>query len=228
VTAGPTREKIDPVRFISNYSTGHVGYEIAQEAGSRGHSVVLVSGPTCLERPRHVRRMIFTECARDMRRTVLREFASSDALIMAAAVCDWRPREAKRRKLKREDYTARQRDGRTFLELVENPDILLEAGRGKGARVVVGFALESEDLIANAREKLEHKNLDLIIANRLSRKKSVFGQREVDFVIIDKGGHLSRYHNLSKCGIARRIIDKVESMCYSNVERNAHARRTSR
>ncbi len=215
VTAGPTREKIDPVRFISNYSTGSMGYEIAGEARARGHAVLLVSGPTCLEGPKGVK-VVSVESGREMRKAVLGAFMASDALIMAAAVSDWRPGSVKRSKIKRKSSLSRGGTQRLCVELTENPDILFEAGRIKERQVLAGFALETEGLIENAVEKLRRKNLDFIVANKLSARKTVFGQCRSDYVIIDKYGDLSRYGNLSKSRIARHIIDKVEAMCYSS------------
>lgn len=216
VTAGPTRERIDPVRFISNYSTGSMGFAIAGEARQRGHSVALVAGPVGLARPRGVR-VIPVEDARGMKRAVAREFRRADALIMAAAVCDWRPAQVKRGKLKKKPSTQRPGGGNALsLALRENPDILGEAGRKKGERVVVGFALETGRVLRNAREKLRAKNLDFIVANRLAPGKTVFGGHRADFLIIDRLGRLWRYPGSTKRRLASRIIDKVEAMCYSS------------
>ena len=137
VTAGPTREKIDPVRFISNYSTGTFGYEIAGEAARRGHDVTLVSGPTCLEVPAGVKRVMI-ESALEMRREVKKRARQAGCVIMAAAVCDWKVRSPSRYKIKRHG-------GPTRLELEENPDILRELGNNKKG-ILVGFALETEKL----------------------------------------------------------------------------------
>ena len=181
VTAGPTREKIDPVRFISNYSTGSFGYKIAEAAHRKKHHVTLVSGPTCLKAPRGVR-IIMVESAREMRAAVLREFKKSDCLIMAAAVSDWRVKEEKRAKIKK------LKAMRT-LKLVENPDILREAAARKGNRVVVGFVLETENLEKNAVKKLKAKSLDLIVANRLTHDKNVFSDNKTSVLIVDRSGN---------------------------------------
>ncbi len=216
VTAGPTREEIDPVRFISNYSTGKMGYEIAREAAGRAHSVVLASGPSCLGKPQGRVKTIFVESCNDMRKAVLKELKSCDALIMAAAVCDFRPAAAARRKIKKGQGSRVKVQGRrVLLELVENPDILLEAYKRKGRRILAGFALETEALDANARKKLKDKGLDFIVANRVTKERGVFGGGRSDYLIIDRSGKKVKYRRHSKKELARRIIDKVESLCYS-------------
>lgn len=202
ITAGPTREKIDPVRFISNYSTGTFGYELAKEANLRGYKVTLISGPSGLKAPSGIR-FIKVESALDMRRAVLKELKSADCLIMAAAVSDWRPRVSARRKIKRDS-------GKRALELVENPDILAEAGQKKGKRILVGFALETEDLEKNALRKLREKNLDMIVANRLKAKNAAFGDKTVKVSIIDRFSNAARIYRRSKGELAEIILDRVE------------------
>ncbi|MFA5084813.1 MAG: phosphopantothenoylcysteine decarboxylase [Candidatus Omnitrophota bacterium] len=200
VTAGPTREKIDPVRYISNYSTGKIGYEIASAAKSRGLSVILVSGPTRLAAPEGVK-LVSVESADDMRKTVLKLIRRSDCVIMTAAVADWRPKHSARRKIKK--------PGIRNIELVENPDILAEVGRLKKKRITVGFALETENLEKNALKKLKDKNLDIIVANRLTPKKSVFGDNVLDVVMIDRFGNRTGIFNKPKSKLAKIILDKV-------------------
>ncbi len=216
VTAGPTREKIDPVRFVSNYSTGRMGYEMARQASAGGHSVTLVSGPVSIARPKGIK-VITVESAIEMRRVVLKELKCCDILIMAAAVSDWRPADVKVNKIKRRDHGPRTTDhGLASIKLIENPDILLEAGKRKGKRLLVGFALETEDLTRNAMKKLKAKGLDIVIANKLSKKATVFGDCKTDFLIIDRYGRISTCKDCSKPELARRIIDKVEALCYIN------------
>ena len=200
VTAGPTREKIDPVRYISNYSTGIFGYEIASAAKSRGLSVTLVSGPTLLTPPKGVK-FISVESAEDMRRAVLKFIKKSDCMIMTAAVADWRPKYYARRKMKKL--------GERLISLVENPDILAEVGRLKKKRVLVGFALETENLEKNALKKLKDKNLDIIVANRLTPKRNVFGEKTLDVVTIDRFGNRTRIFNKDKSKLAKIILDKA-------------------
>lgn len=201
VTAGPTREKIDPVRYISNYSTGTFGYEIAKAAVNRGFRVVLISGPVSLDRPKGVK-LIRVESALELRAAVLREAASADYIVMAAAVSDWRVKEAKTRKIKRTRKTMR-------MELVENPDILSELGKVKGGRVLAGFALESEGLEKNALKKLKAKNLDIIIANKIDSKTKPFGKARTSVSVYDRYGGKLEAKNRTKAEIAEIILDKV-------------------
>lgn len=203
VTAGPTREHIDPVRFISNYSTGQFGYEIARAAKERGHLVTLVSGPTALKAPNGVR-LVRVESTMDMKRAVLKEFPKSECVIMAAAVSDWRVRTKHKRKIKRRS------NQNVLLELVENPDILKELGSLKRERILVGFSLETEDLEKNAMRKLKEKNLDLIIATHLKAGSTVFGDRAIDILMIDRFGNRGSLFGKSKRELAHIILDKVE------------------
>jgi len=200
VVAGPTREKIDPVRFISNYSTGTFGYAIAGEASRRGHRTILVSGPTCLEVPEKVE-FISVESALEMRREVRSLAKSATCVIMAAAVCDWRAELVLPRKIKR-------KGGVKVLKLKENPDILKELGEKKNS-ILVGFALETEHLEKNAIEKLKKKNLDLIIANRLTKDSGLFGDRLTDVLMIDRSLQKLVCRRKTKKELAKIILDKA-------------------
>lgn len=200
VTAGPTREKIDPVRFISNYSTGVFGYEIAKEARRRGVEVTLVSGPVALKRPRGVK-FISVESAVDMMKVLRREIKRADCLIMAAAVSDWRVLKKSGNKIKRGD-------GAKELKLVENPDILSSLDRGKN-KIFVGFALETENLEKNALKKLKEKRLDIIVANMLGGGKEAFGDNLTNILIIDRFGGIKKASGMTKKGLAKIILDKV-------------------
>lgn len=200
VTAGPTREPIDPVRFISNRSTGTFGYALAREARRRGCRTTLVSGPVALAAPSGVRR-IMVETAHDMDRAVRREFPRHTCLIMAAAVADWRMARPGTAKLKAKNGLV--------LRLVPNPDIVKAACKGKKDRIVAGFALETGDLAANAARKLKEKNLDLIIANRTGRGASAFGEGLKDVTILDRRGGCTRYRGRTKAALAKIILDKV-------------------
>lgn len=202
VTAGPTREKIDSVRFISNYSTGSFGYEIAKAAKRLGLEVIVISGPTALKAPRGVK-FIGVESAREMFGAVLKNVKRCDYVIMAAAVCDWRPAGVSANKIKKHH-------GLTALKLIKNPDILKRLGKHKKA-ILVGFALETEDLEENARKKLHEKNLDIIVANRLKAGRSPFGKDKTDVLIIDRAGRLTKVQNKSKAELANIIVDKVLS-----------------
>ena len=203
VTAGPTREKIDPVRFISNYSTGSFGYAIAKEASLRGHKVTLVSGPVSLKAPSGVR-FLSVESAEEMRRAVTKHIASADCLIMAAAVSDWRPILTAKSKIKRSSR-------KNILRLKENTDILKTIGK-RTDKILVGFALETENVEQNARKKLKEKKLDLIVANKLTGDKKIFGENKTSVVMIDKSGTKEAFKNKSKEEMAKIILDKVSAL----------------
>ena len=203
VTAGPTREKIDPIRFISNYSTGTFGYEIAGEAARRGYDVTLISGPTCLKVPRGVK-LVRVESACEMRREVKKRAKSAGYVIMAAAVCDWRVRSPDRKKIKRYG-------GNKALKLEENPDILEELGAHKRS-ALVGFALETDNLEKNALSKLKKKNLDLIVANKLSKRSGLFGAGPTDILMIDRLLRKETHRRKTKKELAKIILDKVSKL----------------
>lgn len=202
VTAGPTREKIDPVRFISNYSTGRFGYEIAREASSRGCRVTLISGPTNLKSPRGVK-IVNVESAADMKAAAEKASASADCVIMAAAVSDWRARSPAARKIKRGS-------GRMVLELVENPDIVAGLRNRVGRRTcIVGFALETEALEKNAARKLAKKELDIIVANAIGERSTPFGDNNINIMIIDRSGNKTKVTGKTKRQAAKIILDKA-------------------
>ncbi|MCG2711933.1 MAG: phosphopantothenoylcysteine decarboxylase, partial [Candidatus Omnitrophica bacterium] len=157
ITAGPTREFIDPVRFISNPSSGTIGYLLAQSAKRRGNNVVLLSGPTHLVSPKGVKTVYFSS-ALELKKCADRFFDWADCIICTAAVADFRPAKAINSKIKKDK-------GLQQIKLVRNPDILRGLGRRKKNKVLVGFALETENLIENGLKKLKSKNLDLIVAN---------------------------------------------------------------
>ncbi|MCX5679236.1 MAG: phosphopantothenoylcysteine decarboxylase [Candidatus Omnitrophica bacterium] len=202
VTAGPTREKIDPIRFISNYSTGMFGYKIAEEARDRGCRVVLVTGPVSIEPPSGVK-TIQVESAIEMQKAVKTWSNKADYIFMAAAVSDWRAADPARAKIKK--------IGRKMsLELKENPDILKTLGKRKTYRLV-GFALETENLIGNAAKKLKNKGLDIIVANRLTKNANLFGDNKIDVLIMDRYGGRDIYKGLSKGRLSKIILDKAFS-----------------
>lgn len=201
VTAGPTREPFDPVRFISNYSSGKMGYAIAAMARHRGAEVTLVSGPCSLEAPRGVKCISVTS-AIDMRNAVIENMPDSSIIIKAAAVADYRPAQASSSKIKK-------KKGPLSLELERNPDIIEEVGRSKGDKILVGFAMETDNLIENARGKLVAKNMDMIVANDLSRPDAGF-QADTNIVkIIDSNGKIDELPLMDKAEVANRILDKV-------------------
>ena len=198
VTAGGTREPIDPVRYVSNYSSGKMGYAIAEAARDRGAEVVLVSAPTALPTPYGVR-LAPVQRAVEMRDAVVQECRDAQALVMAAAVADYQPVATAEQKMKRRAKTLR-------LELTRTPDILAEAGKGF---VRVGFAAESENLVANARRKLESKGLDLIVANDISGPETAFDADTNRVVILDRAGGEERLPVMTKYEVAQRILDRV-------------------
>ena len=160
VTAGPTRERIDPVRYLSNDSSGKMGFAIAAAAVAAGHEVTLIAGPVGLETPKGVKR-VDVESAREMLAEMRSAFPECDTLFMAAAVCDFRPARRLRGKWRKKDVGQE----RASLELIPNPDILGSITRRKGDRLVVGFALETSDGLRRATEKLERKRMDYVVLN---------------------------------------------------------------
>lgn len=205
VTAGPTREKLDDVRFISNYSSGKMGFAIAAEAARRGAVVHLVAGPVSLVTPQGVDR-IDVESAAEMMEASARFFDSCDLFIGAAAVADYRPEAPVPGKIKK-------RDGEMELRLVRNPDILaaFSAGR-KAGQVAVGFALEALGGIGYAKEKLERKNLDLVAFNVFDRATSGFDVDTNVLTLIDREGNTTPLPLLSKKEAAGRLLDVVETL----------------
>ena len=199
VTAGGTQEPIDPVRHITNRSSGRMGYAVAEAARDRGAQVTLVTAPTSLPDPTAVE-MIRVETALQMREAVLNEVPRTDVLIMAAAVADYRPVVASESKLKKEASS------QIVLELIRNPDILSEV---KGNLVKVGFAAESESLIQNATDKLKEKNLDLIVANDITAADSGFNVDTNRVVMIDRRGNREDLPLLPKSEVAHKILDRV-------------------
>lgn len=171
VTAGPTREPLDAVRFLSNYSSGKMGYALAEEAKERGARVTLISGPTKLEPPQGVN-LISVQTAEEMFNAVKENFAAADVVIKAAAVADFRPRWVTSGKIKKESADL-------LLELERTPDILAYLGQNKSNQILVGFAAETEDLLVNAREKLARKNLDMIVANDLTEEGAGLDRKSV-------------------------------------------------
>jgi phosphopantothenoylcysteine decarboxylase / phosphopantothenate---cysteine ligase len=204
VTAGPTVEDIDPVRFVSNRSSGKMGYRLAEAARDRGATVVLVSGPTALAFPHGVE-VVGVRSAEEMERAVADHVGSATVVIAAAAVSDYRPAAASAAKVKKTDGAAR-------LELVRTPDILKGLGERKGGRVLVGFAAETEDLVANARKKLEAKNLDLVVANDVTGAGAGFGGDTNAVVLLRRDGGRVDVPLASKREVAERILDEVRAV----------------
>jgi phosphopantothenoylcysteine decarboxylase / phosphopantothenate---cysteine ligase len=201
VTAGPTCEDIDPVRFLTNRSSGKMGYAVAAAAARRGGKVVLVSGPTALETPRGVEQ-IDVRNTEEMQRAVRARFADSTIAIFAAAVADYRPAVKSGQKIKR------SAEGLT-LHLEPNPDILANAAREKGDRLIVGFAAETEHVAENARKKLTGKNADMIVANDVSREGAGFDGDTNIVTLFSRDGRDLPLPRLTKAEVAERILDEV-------------------
>ena len=200
VTAGPTREYLDPVRFLSNPSTGKMGFAIAAEAARRGHEVTLVAGPVALKTPNRVHRADVTS-AREMLAAVKKAAQRADILIATAAVADWRPAKCATQKLKKSQMSG-------TLRLVRNPDILKTV---KGVRKI-GFAAETNDVLAEAVRKCREKGLSFIVANDVTKKGSGFGTdtNKVTFVFAD--GTLKFFPLMTKARVAKRILDEVSRL----------------
>jgi phosphopantothenoylcysteine decarboxylase/phosphopantothenate--cysteine ligase len=198
ITAGPTREMIDPIRYLSNRSSGTMGYALAAEAARRGFRVTLISGPVALETPRGVRAISIVS-HRDLRRSLHKEFPRHDILMMAAAVSDFTPARVPRQKIKR--------SGSLILKLEKTPDLLAEAVRLRTKQTVIGFCLETSDWLKRAREKCHRKGLDGIVANRKTSSHDPFGNRRVTVALIDSDGKARPLRSLTKRRLARCIWD---------------------
>lgn len=205
VTAGPTIEFIDPVRCITNRSSGKMGYALAKIAKRRGADVTLISGVTYLPPPRADINFVQIRTALEMREAVLKYFESSTIIIKAAAVADFRCKNQMIGKMKKSDE-----EETYILELEKNPDILAELGRIKGKRILVGFAAETENVVENAFEKLKKKNLDMIVANDVSKEGIGFGSDRNEVTIIDFSGRTKHVPEKSKEEIASIILDSIK------------------
>jgi phosphopantothenoylcysteine decarboxylase / phosphopantothenate---cysteine ligase len=205
VTAGPTREPVDPVRFLSNRSSGKMGYALAREAARRGADVILVTGPVSLAPPPGVR-VVRVERAADMRDAVVAEVPSADALLMAAAPADFAVAEPAAAKIKRAA-------GVPNLALAATPDILKEAAAAaRTTAVLVGFAAETQELLANAGRKLAAKGVDLLVANDVARPGIGFDADENEVVLLAAGRQAERVERASKTVVAGRILDRVAAL----------------
>ena len=202
ITAGPTQEPIDPVRFISNRSSGKMGYAVARAAVARGHDVRLISGPVSIPAPAGAT-VVTAVTAEDMRREVEASLDWADALVMAAAVADWRPKRVSPHKLKKRDMPA-------ALELEPAPDILKAVAPRKGGRVFVGFAAETRDVEREAARKMREKNLDLTVANNVSRPDSGFGADTNKVTLLTPDGGVQALPVMSKEDVGLRIVEWIE------------------
>lgn len=204
VTAGPTREELDPMRFLSNHSSGKMGYAIARAAADRGARVHLVAGPTALATPRGVElRQVVS--ARDMHAAVMDLAKDCSIVVKAAAVADYRP-------VCRQDQKIKKGGESTLsLELQRNPDILAELGQLQGERFLVGFAAETEQLLENARRKLKDKNLDLIVANDLTAEGAGFAGDTNVVRLVYRNGSVEDLPQMSKDRLAHSLLDRIRS-----------------
>ena len=200
VTAGPTVEKIDPVRFITNRSTGKMGYAISKQAKLLGAEVTLITGPTNIEKP-YVDNIIEIESAEEMYKEVIKN-KDVDVIIMTAAVSDYRPKEYIDKKIKKSDNDL-------VLELGRNKDILFELGKIKKNQLLIGFAAETNNIKEYALKKLKEKNLDLIVANDVSKKEIGFGADSNEVIFFDKNGNEFELEKMSKDLVALEIVNKI-------------------
>ncbi len=207
VTAGPTREKIDPVRFISNHSTGKMGYAIARHCMQRGAEVTLISGKTQLEPPLFVK-MVEVESAADMFEAVKECYQSQDIIIKSAAVADYRPISVSEEKVKK-------KDGELSIALERTADILQFLGENrKEGQFICGFSMETEHLVENSRAKLEKKHVDMIAANNLKQEGAGFGT-DTNVVTLITKDECVELPMMSKEDVAKHIIDTIQNLCFT-------------
>ncbi len=204
ITAGPTYENIDPVRFIGNHSSGKMGFALTEQLVAEGAEVTLVAGPTKLTLEHHNVHLIRVRSAQEMFEAVQKEWASCDIGIFSAAVADYRPAEIADQKIKKSDEEM-------LLRLVKNPDILKWAGSTKDKQIVIGFALETNDLEANAQKKLESKHLNFIVMNSLSDAGAGFGYDTNKISILDDHNNLKAFELKSKHQVAVDIIEYLKN-----------------
>ena len=202
VTGGPTQEPIDPVRFITNRSSGKMGYALAKIARRRGAEVILITGPTSLPLPRKDIKFLPVRSAEEMRKAVFNSLEGSSVVIKAAAVSDYRPKVISEKKIKKGESD-------TTLALERTKDILEELGKKKGNRILIGFAAETEDLIANAKKKLKEKNLDFIVVNDVTRPGAGFSSDTNQVKIIDPSGQVKDLPLMTKEEVSQLILDEV-------------------
>lgn len=201
VTAGPTRANLDPVRFISNKSTGKMGYAIATEARDRGAEVVLVSGPSGEKAPAGIK-FVSVETNEEMLKAVLAEYETSDIVVKSAAVADYKPKVYSKQKIKKGP-------GDLVIELTRDSDILKTLGENKKHQILVGFAAESNDVLENAHKKLESKNLDYIVANNITEKDAGFGTDTNRVTIIKRDGSSKSLDNMSKRLVGYELFNMI-------------------
>lgn len=202
ITAGPTQETIDPVRFITNRSSGKMGFALAKVARRRGAEVILITGPTSLSLPRRDIAVVSVQSAEEMREAVFHHLEGSSIIIKAAAVSDYRPKVTSTKKIKKEE-------DHLTLALEKTADILKELGKKKENRILIGFAAETEDLIANAKKKLQEKNLDFIVANDVSKLGVGFSSDMNQVKILFPSGKIKELPFMTKEDVSQFILDEV-------------------
>lgn len=210
VTAGPNAEPIDPVRYITNRSTGKMGFAMARVAWRRGAEVTLVSGPTALTPPRGVR-FCSVRTALEMRKAVLASYDNATMVISAAAIADYRPAHVAPQKIKKQD-------GAFVIEMTRNPDILAGLGQQKGSRMLVGFATETENVLQNAVSKLQRKNLDMIVANDVTQEGAGFAHDTNIVTLIDRSERMETLPLMSKDEVAHTVYDRLLALRKGNGE----------
>src|SRR5699024_216002 len=206
ITAGPTIEYLDPIRYISNHSSGKMSYALAKKASERGAKTILISGPTSLTPPIGVE-VVNVNTTEEMFKAVGIYFDECDALIKAAAPSDYKPSKVEENKIKKKE----QEDGELNIKFMKNTDIVKYYGNLKEDQIVVGFAAETENLLDNAMEKIEKKNLDFIVANDITKKGAGFNKDTNIVNIIDRNTNIDKYPIMSKEKVANIIIDKIIS-----------------
>jgi phosphopantothenoylcysteine decarboxylase/phosphopantothenate--cysteine ligase len=216
ISAGPTQEAIDPVRFISNRSSGKMGYALAEAAQARGAQVVLVSGPTALPAPRAVE-VVRVETAEEMTKALSTRLAWSTVVVMAAAVADFTPKHPATQKIKKQARTE------TTLDLERTSDILAVLSAQRTSQLLVGFAAETQDLVPHATEKLRSKGLDLIVANNVAMEGAGFGSDQNAAVLIDRDGTITDLSLRTKRRMADDVLDAA-----SRLLRSSPLRRTTK
>ena len=207
VTAGPTIEPIDPVRYITNHSSGKMGYRIAEESAKRGAETILISGPTHMEPPNNVK-LIKVNTTKEMFNVVEKYFSDCDVLIKAAAPSDYRPKNVSETKIKKK---ATKKD-ELNIEFIRNPDIAAHFGKIKGDKIIVGFAAETNNLLKYAEKKLKDKNFDFIVANDVSKTGAGFKSDTNIVTIIENEGKFKEYPIMDKSQVAKIILDKIVSL----------------
>ncbi|MBU7592064.1 bifunctional phosphopantothenoylcysteine decarboxylase/phosphopantothenate--cysteine ligase CoaBC [Metabacillus halosaccharovorans] len=204
ITAGPTREKVDPVRYFTNHSSGKMGYAIAEEAAKLGANVTLITGPTSVNFPIYVD-VVKVESADEMYQQVMNYYPNADVVIKSAAVADYRPIHTFEQKMKKsQDHLV--------IEMEKTTDILKELGRQKRQQILVGFAAETNDLEQYAKKKLQSKNLDLIVANNITTEGAGFGTDTNIVTIYDRNLTKTELPLLTKTEVARKLLEKVQSL----------------